>query len=432
MLKKTTPTEIQHLKISFLMDIEDKTREKLLSELQKLLQENNSLKALKEKRASELMLANKELAFQNREKEKRADELVLANKELAFQYEEKEKRAGELIIANKELALQNEQKEKRAAELIIANKALAYQNREKEKRADELVMANKELAFQNQEKEKRAAELIIANKDLAYQNKLKEKRAIDLVITNKELQQLIQLNKDKDKFFSIITHDLKSPFNSIIGYSEYLIEQISEKNYEKIGEFANIILQSSNRAMDLLMNLMVWAQSQSGKMDFKPKHFNIITLVDEVTLLLNDIAEQKSILIASNLPPVIQVNADKEMISTVLRNLISNAIKFTHPKGKITISAVDKKNELTISVSDTGVGISKEGIDNLFKINEKYSTPGTQNEEGTGLGLILCKEFIEKNNGKIWVESKVGIGTTFYFSLPLSIKNAPGIDISKR
>jgi len=236
---------------------------------------------------------------------------------------------------------------------------------------------------------------------------------------NNELK-LIELNATKNKFFSIIAHDLKSPFNSIIGYSELLLEQINGKNYEKTGEIADIILQSSNRAMDLLMNLMAWAQSQSGKMDFNPVSFDIISLINEVTLLLNDTARQKSILIINKLPPNIQVNADYEMISTVLRNLISNAIKFTQPEGKITISASDKQNQVIVSVSDTGVGISKERIDNLFTISDGYSTPGTQNEKGTGLGLILCKEFVNKNNGEIWVESKAGTGTTLYFSLPLS------------
>jgi PAS domain S-box-containing protein len=244
---------------------------------------------------------------------------------------------------------------------------------------------------------------------------------------NNEIK-LIELNATKNKFFSIIAHDLKTPFNSIIGYSDLLIEKIKEKDYEKVEEFGNIILQSSNRTMDLLMNLMSWAQSQSGRMEFNPECFDIIPLIDEVTLLSNDIAKQKSILITNTLPPSTQVNADKDMISTVLRNLISNAIKFTHPKGRITISAFDKQNQLIVSVSDTGVGLSKERIETLFNISDGYSTTGTQNEKGTGLGLILCKEFINKNNGEIWVESKLGIGTTLYFSLPLNIENVQNID----
>ena len=233
---------------------------------------------------------------------------------------------------------------------------------------------------------------------------------------NNELQ-LIELNAEKNKFFSIIAHDLKNPFNSIIGYSELLVEQIRDKDYEKIEEFSNIIFQSSNRAMDLLTNLMAWAQSQSGRMDFNPTNFDIIPLIDEVTLLLKDFASHKSILILNSLPSSIHVYADKEMIGTVLRNLISNAIKFTQPEGKVTISAMEMQNHLIVSVSDTGVGISKERIDKLFNISDCYSTPGTQNEKGTGLGLILCKEFVNKNNGEIWVESKAGEGTTLNFSL---------------
>jgi len=245
----------------------------------------------------------------------------------------------------------------------------------------------------------------------------------DITENKKNELKLIELNATKDKFFSIIAHDLKSPFNSIIGYSELLLEHVKEKNDEKIGEFATIILQSSNRAMDLLANLMAWAQTQSGRMECNPESFDIIPLINEVTLFLDTIARQKSIQISNTLPPGISVIADKKMISTVLRNLISNAIKFTQPEGKILITVLEIQNYLTVSVSDTGVGIAQERIETLFNISDGYSTSGTLNEKGTGLGLIICKEFINKNNGEIWVDSKVGIGTTFYFSLPLSKGN---------
>lgn len=247
---------------------------------------------------------------------------------------------------------------------------------------------------------------------------------------NNELK-LIELNAAKDKFFSIIAHDLKNPFNSILGFSEYLIELVDEKNYDQVGEYANIIRQSSLRAMDLLMNLMEWALSQSGRIDFKPEPFEINTIVDEVLLLMKDNAEQKSILLTNKLSSGLYVNADKAMLSTVLRNLLSNALKFTQPHGKITVTSVVQQNEFTISVSDTGVGISAERIHSLFKISEGYSTQGTQKEKGTGLGLILCKEFIEKNNGKIWVESVVGTGSTFCFSLPLDIEHRQDMGLAK-
>ena len=242
------------------------------------------------------------------------------------------------------------------------------------------------------------------------------------ITKNKENEhKLIESNATKDKFLSIITHDLKSPFSSIIGFSEHLMEMVSEENYERIGEFAGIIHKSSIMAMDLLTNLTEWAQSQSGRMEFNPENLEMSTLVSEVTSLFHDFAGQKSIFIANTLLPGIHAHADKAMIGTVLRNLISNAMKFTQPGGRIIISAESGQTELTVAVSDNGVGISEERVEKLFKLKETVSTTGTHKEKGTGLGLIICRELIEKNRGKLWVESKVGIGSAFYFSLPLRI-----------
>lgn len=230
---------------------------------------------------------------------------------------------------------------------------------------------------------------------------------------------LLKINAEKDKFFSIIAHDLKSPFNSIIGFSDLLVEQVRNKEYEGIEKYAGIVQQSSKRAMDLLMNLMEWSQSQTGRMEYNPEHFEMVNLIKETTLLLSGALEQKSLSLSKNVPSNAPVFADKKMISTVLRNLISNAIKYTHIEGRIIISVKEKQNELLVSVSDTGVGISKDNCEKLFKIDETYSSPGTNKEKGTGLGLILCKEFVEKHGGKIWVESEEGIGSTFIFTLPI-------------
>ncbi len=230
--------------------------------------------------------------------------------------------------------------------------------------------------------------------------------------------ELLKLNFEKDKFFSIIGHDLKSPFNSIIGFSELLVEQIKNKDIEGIDEYANIILKSSNKAMDLLLNLMEWSHSQSGRMVFNPEYFDMVTCFNKITLLYDDIAGQKSITIKNILPHHASVFADNAMINTVVRNLISNAIKFTMPGGEITVSVTEKQNEIIFSVSDSGVGISKSSIEKLFRIDQCYSATGTNEETGTGLGLILCKEFVEKHNGKIWVESEERKGSTFYFTLP--------------
>ena len=238
-------------------------------------------------------------------------------------------------------------------------------------------------------------------------------------IKDNELR-LTELNITKDKFFSIIAHDLKSPFNAILGFSEHLLTEVEEKRYDKVAEYAQIILQSSNRAMDLLSNLMQWALSQSGRLGFHPEPFDMVNLIRELTLSMHDNAALKSIIIENRLPSNALVYADKAMVSTILRNLASNAMKFTRPGGQIMISLANSQNECIVSVQDNGVGIQKERINTLFNLHESCSTPGTLKEKGTGLGLILCKEFIEKNGGTIRVESTEGVGSTFTFSLPLA------------
>lgn len=230
--------------------------------------------------------------------------------------------------------------------------------------------------------------------------------------------KLIELNASKDKFFSIISHDLKSPFNSIIGFSNLLLEQIKNKNIEGIEMYGNLILESSNMAMDLLLNLIEWSLSKTGRMVFNPEHFDMVACINKITHIFDYIARQKSVTIRNNLPQSAFVFADNAMISTVFRNLINNAIKFTMPGGEITVAAMEKQNEIIFSVTDSGVGISKNNIEKLFRIDQNYSTTGTNQETGTGLGLILCKDFVEKHNGKIWVESEEGKGSTFYFTLP--------------
>lgn len=239
-------------------------------------------------------------------------------------------------------------------------------------------------------------------------------------ILKENATSLRELNAAKDKFFSIIAHDLKSPFNSILGLSNMLAEQIQGKNTEGIEEYAGIIQKSSHNAMELLSNLLEWARSQTGKMDFTPEPFEIISLINSVIALLEESARQKSISIVKELPQSIYVHADKAMISTILRNLISNAIKFTRLNGEITISINQQPENLQLTVCDNGIGIKKEAIPKLFRIDENVSTYGTQNETGTGLGLILCKEFIEKHGGKIWVESTPGVGSKFHFTIPIA------------
>lgn len=237
----------------------------------------------------------------------------------------------------------------------------------------------------------------------------------EIALKNGELQKL---NATKDKFFSIIAHDLRSPFNSIVGFSELLIDQIGQKNYNGIDNYAQIIKKSSGQAIKLLMNLMQWSRLQTGRMEIIPEYFEMVCLINEVTQLIFETSQEKEIILKKILPDTATVYADKNMISTVLRNLFSNAVKFSHPGGTVTITVIEQENDLTISVNDIGVGIEKTRINKLFLLNESVSTIGTRNEKGTGLGLILCKEFVDKNEGKIWIESEVGKGSTFHFTLP--------------
>ncbi|MCX6220353.1 MAG: PAS domain S-box protein [Bacteroidia bacterium] len=231
-------------------------------------------------------------------------------------------------------------------------------------------------------------------------------------------EELTLINAEKDKFFSVITHDLRGPFNSIMGFTQLLYEMVNGKDSPEIIEYADIILKSSEKAMDLLNNLMEWTRSQTGRMKYNPEYFELNVFLQPILHLFDEIAGQKSISVTKNLPASAPVFADKAMIGTIFRNLISNALKFTHEGGEITISAEFSHNNLTVAVRDNGIGIPKESIQRLFRIDQNFSTQGTSKESGTGLGLILCKEFVDKNKGEIWVESEEGKGSTFYFTIP--------------
>jgi PAS domain S-box-containing protein len=230
--------------------------------------------------------------------------------------------------------------------------------------------------------------------------------------------RLRELNQTKDKFFSIIAHDLKSPFTSIMGFSELITEKINQKNYNEIDQYAKMIHRSSRHAMELLSNLFEWSRLQTGTMEFKPELINIASAVNEAIELMNYAAWHKSIRIITQLPELCNVIADKHMISSVLRNLISNALKFTYPEGKIEIIAKVLENELLITVADNGKGIDKNDLDKLFRIDVSFSTAGTSGEQGTGLGLMLSKDFLERHGGKIWAESEAGKGSRFHFTIP--------------
>jgi signal transduction histidine kinase len=252
---------------------------------------------------------------------------------------------------------------------------------------------------------------------------LLEFRNFQIKKMNDEIQEqrdyLNQLNKTKDRFFSIIAHDLKNPFNSIKGFTELLIDNNDEYDQEKQLKFLRIIKDSTNKAAVLLNNLLIWANSQSGNLNYTPKRIELVKHVMDVVSLLEIQAIKKEIEIYNNVDHNLSVFADENMLNTILRNLISNAIKFTKPQGEIKILSKINQQMVEITIKDNGVGISERDIQNLFNLDEKNSNIGTANEQGSGLGLILCKDFIEKNGGKIWVNSTENVGTEFIFSLPL-------------
>ena len=339
-----------------------------------------------------------ELIIANDEKQKRADELAIAN-------EEKAKRVAELVIAE-------EEKQKRAAELVIAEE-------EKLKRVAELVIANEEklkrvaeLVIAEEEKQKREAELVIANEE-------KQKRLAELVIANNQLQQLLKLNTDKDLFISILAHDLRSPFNALLGLSELLIENIRQYDIDEIENFVKLIKNSAEDTFALLEDLLKWTRVQSGQIPFKPQKLSLADICKNKLDTLKTIADAKNITINLFIDEHINVFADIDMLKTILRNLVSNAIKFTNKNGAVSIFAEENSEDVTISVSDNGIGIKPNKLTKLFDISQIQTTTGTADETGSGLGLLLCKEFVEKHRGKIWVVSEYGKGSDFKFTLPI-------------
>lgn len=230
--------------------------------------------------------------------------------------------------------------------------------------------------------------------------------------------ELSKLNADKDLFISILAHDLSNHFSSIIGFLDILKDNFPKFSAEETEDQINIIHKSANTAFSLLQDLITWTKTQSGFIHFEPAIFKLLTICDEVRNNLDYYAKGKNISLQCQIPADLTVKADIQKLKTILRNLISNAIKFTPEKGKITIIAEKNENETIITVSDNGVGIEPATQAKLFKDFKTFSTNGTKGEKGTGLGLLICKMYVEKHDGKIWVESTPGKGSNFKFTLP--------------
>lgn len=237
---------------------------------------------------------------------------------------------------------------------------------------------------------------------------------------NEQNAKLKEMNDTKDKLFSVIAHDIRNPFTAILGYSEVLYHEGDDLEREEIKEFAGYLNEASSSLLGLIHNLLDWARSQMNSIKVNYSNINLGNLLRTVIKVHEGFAEIKQINLKSSIPDDCWVYADFNMIDTILRNLISNAIKFTLPKGEVTIEVEKLYGKYKISVKDSGVGMSKEVISQIMNSKIPSSTKGTRNESGTGLGLLLCKEFIEKNNSKLMIESEISCGSKFWFELPVS------------
>jgi PAS domain S-box-containing protein len=225
-------------------------------------------------------------------------------------------------------------------------------------------------------------------------------------------------NAEKDKFFSILAHDLRSPFLGFLGLTQDIVKNAGDISAQDLAQIGRTMFQSADNLYKLLQNLLEWAQLQSGHINLELKNISLTDLINANVETMKDRYEQKGISIFNLVTKPVHAFADKKMINSVLLNLLSNAVKFTKRNGTITINSFPSENEMIgISIQDTGVGISQKIIEILFHVGEKTGRKGTDGELSTGLGLLLCKEFIDKNGGKIWVESKEGVGSTFFFTL---------------
>jgi len=235
----------------------------------------------------------------------------------------------------------------------------------------------------------------------------------------KQNQELHRLNAEKDKFFSIIAHDLRSPLGGFMALTEMMANEPELIPADEQKELMLNLNQSASNIFNLLENLLEWSQMQRGQIAFNPEMLKLHEVVNECSKSVNETARNKAIEIICDIDNDLKVYADSNMLQTVIRNLVSNAVKFTEKGGKINVYTQTTDEDVEISIKDTGIGMNSTIVDNLFKLDGKTNRAGTEGELSTGLGLILCKDFVEKHGGNIWVESEEGIGTVFTFTVPI-------------
>ncbi len=346
---------------------------------------------------------------------KNPSKLVIPNQELSIQINENKKLTAELIYANQKLAFQIEEKEKRANELIVANKELAFQNKEKEMRAAELIIANKKLAFQKENIETREAALIIANKELAFQNKEKEKRAAELTSAKEHAEQSDRL---KSSFLANMSHEIRTPMNGILGFAGLL------KDADLTGEqqliYIDIIEQAGERLLNIINDIVSISKIESGQMKVKIVESNINEQIEYIYTFFKPEVEGKGIqFLLSVSPPLSKsiIKTDREKIFAILSNLVKNAIKYTK-SGSIKIGYKRKGKNLEFFVMDTGIGIPTNKLESIFERFIQVDIENRMAYQGNGLGLSISKAYVELMDGKIWIESEIGKGSTVYFTIP--------------
>ncbi|MBK5244613.1 MAG: response regulator [Eubacteriaceae bacterium] len=370
----------------------------------------NNLELIVQQKTAELIIANEELVFQNEEKEKRAAELVIANKELAFQNEEKADRAAELLIVNKELVFLNEEKEKRAAELIIANEELVFQNEEKEKRAAELLIANKELSFQNKEK----VRWKVHTKELKEQN-------VELEIQKKQLDEASQL---KSSFLSNMSHELRTPLNAIVGFSELALKtSLNPRQHNYLSK----IKISSHILLRLISDILDLSKIEAGKLELEIATFSLEEVLQNAVNQVSVKSQEKglTLMVSIDEDVPLSLNGDSLRLGQILLNLVSNAIKFTD-KGEVAIRVelLEKSGDsasIQFSIKDTGIGMTEEQVTKLFQPFTQADTSTTRKYGGTGLGLDISKKLVSLMSGDIWIESEIGVGSTFFFTTKINV-----------
>lgn len=297
-----------------------------------------------------------------------------------------------------------------------------------EERTKDLQLALEEYRFEVEEHRRVQEILEQANFELKILNDTLAEESQKLLVLNEKLanseRELREANSAKDKFFTIIAHDLKNPLQSILTESEILERFIDTFEKDKIREYVHHIFKTSNLLKNLLENLLTWAKTQTGRISFRPEWVNIDLVLSDVIRQLEQSCQNKEIVIVYEPRAEVMSYIDRNLVTIVVRNLLSNAIKFSRRGSKVYLSAeeINKGNipSIKVTVRDEGIGIEKEKLDKIFKIEYSSTTPGTEKEQGTGLGLIICKELIELHKGKIWVESQVNKGSTFSFVIPIN------------